>query len=174
MPLSTIFQLINIMAVSFIGGGNQSARRKQQAKFSCMTVRLLDIMHNRFYLLGSQLTRRIHIHCHWPVHVYASFILVIVWSFWVEANLWRFFLFFIHICIYQWRSNYQKKLSCHPIIQFNPATFLCLFQADLDFDKHVKMFCFQFPVFAHFVDTGGIANYSHFNFLSMINYFTFY
>jgi hypothetical protein len=33
---------------------------------------------------------------------------------------------------------------------------------DQGFDKHVKMFCFQFPVFAHFVDIGGIANYSHF------------
>ena len=55
-----------------------------------------------------------------------------LWSFWVKANLCRFFLSFVYIHIdileIQLSRDHEKRVDCNPIIKFNLSTFFCLSQ----------------------------------------------
>ena len=76
---------------------------------------------------------------------------------------------YIHICIAV-LSNYQEGESWYPIDQFNPATFLCLFQTRyLNFQHMSWSFLWsnfsRWEVIVWFVDIGGIAGHHCLNLL---------
>jgi hypothetical protein len=62
------------------------------------------------------------------VHVYVVIHLCgSMWSFWVEANLCRFFLSFVYVLPLE--IQLSRGEGWDTINRFNPATFLCLSQA---------------------------------------------
>jgi len=75
------------------------------------------------FLDSCQLITSIRWPCYCTVDICDS-----VWSFWVEANLCRFFLSFVYIHI-ALGDPVINRGGCNPINRFNTATFLCLFQA---------------------------------------------
>ena len=76
-----------------------SGSKSVQIFFNWFTISSVDTTYFTF-LASCLFTTSIHWPCYCTVHVY----LVIhfcdsMWSFWVAANLWRFFLLFVYICI---------------------------------------------------------------------------
>jgi hypothetical protein len=84
------------------------------------------------FITADQLTsnwkiKSIHWPCYCTVHVYVVIHFCdSMWSFWVEANLCRFFLLFAYITIAVGEIQLSRGEGCDPINRFYPARLLCL------------------------------------------------
>jgi hypothetical protein len=92
-----------------------------------------------------------------------SFIFYSVWSFWVDADLCRFFI----ICLYlflSWRLNYKRYIQDDPINWFYLPHFCACPKQESGFPmSYVVVFfafkCWRWKVVVRFVDISGIVGH---------------
>ena len=128
-------------------------------------------MHICLYNTFSSIKYQFLLYC--PCLCCQSFLLL-QWSFYVEANLWMFFLLFVYIyvlsfCLLTVVGEAIIQRSWDPINMFNPDTFLCLSQYRTWITNATSCFfvfnCLRWEVVVCIVDIGGIVDPHWLNFL---------